>query len=157
MKCFSNISPSSLHPVPAVLVHQRPNFSQAFFPLLNGSGSDLVPVINIATPGARVDLISHPQLSRSGHSSSSKPSPRFLTWLWTVSVDENVMKDIIGGGAPKQFCHRHQGLGWEPIFRQAGSRGSGGTCWKRYIFIWLSFAMYMQKNNNFNCVKKFIR
>ena len=33
-------------------------------------------------PGARVDLISQRQLSRSGHSSSSKPSPRFLTWWW---------------------------------------------------------------------------
>ena len=74
-----------------------------------------------------------------------KTVPEVSHLIVKVNIDENVMKDIIGGGTPKQFCHRHQGLGWEPIFRQAGSRGSGGTCWKRYIFIWLSFAMYMQK------------
>ena len=86
-------------------------------------------------PGARVDLISQRQLSRSGHSSSSKPSPRFLTWWWRFKC--NIAVSLSSWKcSPTRFCHRHQGLAWEPISHQAGSRGSGGTCWKDILIWW---------------------
>jgi len=76
------------------------------------SPSSLHPV-----PGALVDLISHFQLSRSGHSSSSKPSPRFLTWLTGQVLNRHVIIPSIcnlfwGKNVLKEFGYGH----WQTLF-----------------------------------------